>query len=92
VVCGTAKTAAVAENVALAVEQGRDLRRRVLLHGRDRVRVRVERDRNRGVAEALLDDLRVDARLERDRRVRVAQIVQPDLRQPGVAHVVIEGP
>ena len=42
--------------------------------------------------DPLLDDLRVDARLERDRRVRVAQIVQPDLRQPGVAHVVIEGP
>lgn len=34
---------------------------RVFLHRRDGVAVRVERDRDRGVAQPLLHDLRVDA-------------------------------
>jgi hypothetical protein len=37
------------------------------------------------VAEAFLDDLRVDAGFKRQRRVGMPQVVQPDLRQPGIA-------
>ena len=54
--------------------------------------VGVERYRDGGVSEPLLDDLGVDACLEREGRVGVSQIVQPYLRQPGVADVMAEGP
>ena len=51
--------------------QPRDQRRRLLLHRRDGVRVGVEGDRDRGMPEALGDDLGVDARLQREGGVGV---------------------
>lgn len=44
-----------------------------LLHRWDRVRVRVERDRDARVTEAFRDDLRMNAGGERKRRVRMLE-------------------
>src|SRR5262249_23258710 len=52
-----------------------------LLHRRKHVRVRVERQRDRGVAEALAHDLRVLARGEQQSGRRVAEIVEAQRRR-----------
>ena len=59
-----------------------ELRRSFLLHRRDDVRVGVECDRNRGVAQAFLNHLRVDTLCEKERRRGMSQIVEPDWWQP----------
>ncbi len=53
-------------------------RGRVLLHRRDDVRVEIEGDRDRDVAEHLGDDLRMHASAEQDRRGRVTEVVEAD--------------
>ena len=55
--------------LVVGVDQRSDLRRRRFLQGRHGVRVRVEREGDRRVPEALRDDLRMDARFEGERRV-----------------------
>jgi hypothetical protein len=52
-----------------------------VLKSRDRVRIGIQGDRNRGVAEALLHDFGVDACLKRKGRVRMPEVMQPNPRQ-----------
>ena len=59
-------------------KEGVELRRSFLLHRRDDVRVCVERDRNRGVTQALLNHLRVDTFCEKERSRGVPQIMEAD--------------
>jgi hypothetical protein len=54
----------------------------LLLHGRDRVRVHVERERDGRVTEPLRDDLGVNAGAQGERRVSVAEIVQANPGSP----------
>jgi hypothetical protein len=56
--------------------------RETIAHAGQDVRVGVERDRDGGVPEHLLDQLGVLARLQQDRRCGVAEIVEPDAWQP----------
>jgi len=53
-----------------------DLGRRLLLHVRGAVRVDIERDRDIGVPEALLDHLGMNTLAQQHGRVRVPQIVE----------------
>ena len=65
-------------------DRRRDGLSRITGDARRDVRVQIERDANRRVAETLGHDFRMDARLECERRVGVAQVVQPDAGQAGV--------
>src|SRR6202035_2724269 len=58
-----------------------DLRRGILLHRLDKMRVDVERDPDRSMAQPLLNDLRMHGRGEQLARVRVPEAVKSDLRE-----------
>jgi hypothetical protein len=73
-------------------DQSRHALGRIALKSRDRVRVGVERDRDRAVPEPLGHDLHVNARLQGQRRVRVPEVVQPDDRQVRLADQLPERP
>ena len=68
----------------LGEHQPRDQRGSLLLHRRDGVRVRVERDGDGRVAETLTNDLGMDARLKRQRR---ANEVLRNVFEAPLAHV-----
>jgi hypothetical protein len=57
---------------------------RVLLHAGQHVRIKIERDADLGVPEALAGDLGVNARREQVGRVGMAQVVEADPRQVAV--------
>ena len=62
-------------------EQAGNCRGRFVVEGRADVAVDAEGDRDRGVAEAFLDDPRMDALLQSERRPRVAEAVEGEPRQ-----------
>jgi len=73
----------------VGVEEGRQLRRRVLLHGRQDVRVDAQRHLDLRVPEPTLDDVRRDTGGQHQRRDGMPQAVELDptdargLDQPG---------
>jgi len=82
--CTLAARSEVVSEMSLALysKKGVELRRSFLLHRWDDVRVGVERDRDRGVTQTLLNHLRVEALGEKERRRGMPQVVEPDLWQP----------
>jgi hypothetical protein len=54
------------------------------------MRVKIERDADRRMTQALGDDLGVHAGLQRERRVRVTKIVQADVRHIDRLHIPVE--
>jgi hypothetical protein len=66
------------------VDEVCDLGGRFGLHPRDHVRVLLERERRRLVAEPLADHLDRDASPESERSVRVAEVVKSDRPQTGL--------
>ena len=54
------------------------------------VAVGVQRDRDRGVAEAFLDDLRMDALPKQESGVRVSEVVQPNNREARRTAILIK--
>jgi hypothetical protein len=67
-----------------------DRGRRHLVHPGNDVGVDSQRDRHRGVAQPLADDLHGHTRLECGRGIAIAQTIQRDLRQPGGGDVLLE--
>jgi hypothetical protein len=65
------------------VEKGGKLRRSILLHGRHRMRVDVERDLDPFVSQALLHDFDRDAGLQQQRRAGMPQAMKLDSPDSG---------
>ncbi len=72
------------------VDQRGDLSGRLGLHDRDHVRVLLERERRRLVAEPLADHLDRDAGFECEAGVRVAEVVQSNVAEAGVTDDPLE--
>ena len=67
-----------------APEHRIELPRRLFLHGRKDVAVRVQRKRDGRVSEAFAHDLRVLSREEQQGGASVAKVVQPEVAQPRI--------
>jgi hypothetical protein len=79
-------------NRLLTEHQPRHRFGRVLLHGRRRVAVDVERDSDARVAEALLHDLGMDTDAERQRGPCMPKIMESDTGESTAPHALVEVP
>src|SRR5215211_5741827 len=75
---------------AVAKDQASHRLGRLRVQARQHMRVSIERDLNRGMAQALTDDLGRDTGRQCRARVAVAHIMQADLRKPRVASQPLE--